>query len=331
MVPDYVEDDKPTLAKCMRSSLQLNLLAAPRLYSKLRWGSNLSCPIDIPSTITTSSITRVSPTKRENLELIRTFYLDNHVLGDCSTFRSRAARPEDIVPIAVLHHGTGEERPIKLIHIHTPLNSHCSFLSRLAPRRLVVTVTHLNGMLPIGSIEQRLLSKVIVYTNLKNGQLLYGDAPQPPHMRPFHKSSATNKTLVYIITEMNTDANPGLGKPMLSFCAHLANVIYRPEFAQNILFVDATGRNRHPNVSKAYCCEKNIARLERRIRRIFKKELEVVKFRWRTEGDNCDYKDIAEAQATTIKFMNSREYLDNYDTEGEFTDEERARLMVTDM
>ena len=194
MVLDYVGDDKPTLAKCMRASLQFNLLAAPRLYSKLRWGSNSSCPIDIPSTITTSSITRVSPTKRENLELIRTSHLDNHVSGDCLTFRSRAARPQHIVPIAVLHYGIGEERPIKLIHIHTPLGSHCSFLPRLAPRRLVVTVTHFSGMLSIGSIDQRRLSKVIVYTytNLKNGQLLYGDALHPQHMRPFHKSSATN-------------------------------------------------------------------------------------------------------------------------------------------
>jgi hypothetical protein len=29
--------------------------------------------------------------------------------------------------------------------------------------------------------------------------------------------------------------------------------------------------------------------------------------------------------------MDIRDYLENYETEGEFTDEERARLIVTDM
>jgi hypothetical protein len=275
MILDYVGDDKPTLARCMRSSLQLNLLAAPRLYGHLRWGSKLSCPIDIPSPTTAgSSITRLSPTKRENLELIRTFHLDYHRREDCAALLCAPARKENIIPVPVLHYATEDRRAIlnghyvKPEHLYIPIKSRCFFLPHIGPRKLVITDAHFNHFLPLRSVDERFLTKVVMFAYLgRSGG--YGTL-QRQYKRPFFRASTSGKTIVYIIIAMDSDYDLHSDLGIRPFCEHLAEVVYQPEFAQDVLVVNAIGRNRHPSVNHNPSSDLRYVRLETEARSTLK-------------------------------------------------------------
>lgn len=345
MVLDYVGDDKPTLAKCMRASLQFNLLAAPRLYSNLRWGARLPYPLKITYTQRTILPTQFSsghlvpprpfPTKQENLQHIQTFRLHDHTLKDCARFASKAVRPEDVTFVPVLHYSAGatkKDRRMDVNHLYKHYKSRCLFLPLLAPTKLVITKAHFTELLPIRSIDQRCLKKIVVITSLKEATSSIEDPQQPQHIQTFRKNSSGNPIVVYMFTELDADdCTPSEGISM--FTDHLAEVIYGPKFANEIILVNATGRLRTTKTHTRYSSTKTFIALQVAVQAILVESMKKVKSYWSTSNPRARhlYKRLSVAEGTTVKCMDSREYLEIYETEGEFTDEERARLMVTDM
>jgi hypothetical protein len=353
MILDYVGDDKPTLAKCMRSSLQLNFLAAPRLYKNIRWSSSASFPLTILPSPDNDSETRISPTKSENLGFIRELHLEAHSLHDCSVLPAKVPKSTRAIRVPVLHYSVqqhahnsdGTYGPYN--HLCTSMRSRCHFLPHIAPTKLVITAMKHQELLPIRSIDQRHLSKIVVDLAFEAAFVYADSEPISQSLCPFFRSSATTKkAVVYMINELPSDEclYPGV---YLHLSSHLEEVAYRQNFAQDIIIVNATGRDRGSLHQNRYTCAEQYAIPQESVRKSLASELEEVKEHWEERGAKGHYKEVKEhwtaggakrryktvsdAEATTIKFMNSREYLENYETEGEFTDDERARLMVTDM
>lgn len=337
MILDYVGDDKPTLAKCMRTSLQMNLIAAPRLYTRLRWGNGLAFPLAFPHPCPESIPSRLSPSKSDNLELVLELHLGNHqasICPPCSLDGLRSSQPHRLLHVPILSykaHSRGFNWHAKDNHIDSS-SSRCAVLSCIAPTKLVVHASYWEP-LPIRSIDQRNLREIVSWIDLSYPSSGSGlKREQKP--QPFGQSTSNKKTVVYIISDMAPDGeNDQYSKyPIDVFCQHLMEVIYKRRFATEILIVNGAGRAQESARDFIYSCEERFRNMETDIRLAKKEQLERLESFWETRwtegtGGTPSYKTMEEAEATTIHFLDSREYLQSYNTPGELTDEERIWYM----
>ena len=101
-------------------------------------------------------------------------------------------------------------------------------------------------------------------------------------------------------------------------------VLYKAHFALDVYIVNGAGRAMESAGKIGYSCEKRFAALKADIR--LHEELEANKVReyWKTRkgGGTPVYKSVFDVEQTDIHFLDSREYLEKCDTDGEFTDEE---------
>jgi hypothetical protein len=186
MILDYIGDDKPTLARCMRVSQQLNSLVAPRLYTRLEWGNNLKFPLTLPTPDSKAVIPRLSPTTRDIiLSSTRELHLDDHCKPHCKYC------PWTMAMVKTIH----ETLPIPILSYKASSPGFCDLLANIAPTKLVIRASYWEP-LPIRSIDQRNLAKIVSWVNI-DPQFLGTQRTQ--HTTPFVDSSATNHTVIYIL------------------------------------------------------------------------------------------------------------------------------------
>jgi hypothetical protein len=315
---DFVGDDKSTLARCMRVFQQLNALAAPRLYRDIRWGSHVPSPFAHSPPI--DSGLRISPTKRDSLVHIRTLRVDNHSIADCNSESQHAfeEQMEDLLHVDVLIHEAiedyGDATCYRIFSFDTP----GALLSHIGPKKLVLNATYTDSFPePIRPIDQQDLEKIVTWVNWCPSNRY----PKPQHVRPFVSSRAASRTIVYLIgfprdSSSFTDAPVG-------FHQRITNMVYSSGFASEIIFVNA-------HISQ--CREarevfnKRFATMGTEIETVVAAELgmNTSSASTATETDSGD-KSKRQPQMPIVKCIGMREYLDNYETAGEFTDEERKR------
>ena len=109
------------------------------------------------------------------------------------------------------------------------------------------------------------------------------------------------------------------GSPMARIKEHLAEVMYRREYAQEICVVNALG-SAHDGVFRSF---------EAQIRATVGKERKKVEAYWKTKrgGGAAKYKTVSAAEGTSIKFLDIQDYMEKQNTAGEFTIGEKARYM----
>jgi hypothetical protein len=165
MIVDHVGDDKPTLARCLRTSLQMNLTAAPRLYTRLQWEDGLTFPLALPHPVLKSLLSRLSTSKSDNLKLVLEFHLGHHPITTCppqSIENLRKSQPNGLLHVPILSykaHSKASNWHASDNHIDHP-HSRCHVLSCIAPTKLVVHASYWEP-LPIRSIDQRNLREIV--------------------------------------------------------------------------------------------------------------------------------------------------------------------------
>jgi hypothetical protein len=325
MILDYIGDDKPTLASCMRVSQQLNSLVAPRLYARLEWGNNLKFPLTLPTPDSTAVIPRLSPTKRHIiLSSTRELHLNDHCKPHCKYCPWTMAMVKTIhetLPIPVLSYKASSPgfTESKYNHIDTP-SSQCDLLANIAPTKLVIRASYWEP-LPIRSIDQRNLAKIVSWVNI-DSQFLGTQRTQ--HTTPFVDSSATNPTVIYILHNSTStkDAYPEVRaeSSLGQFRDHLVEVMYKSHFASKVLVVnDAKG-----------CTDADLVKLKKFVQASLSKERKKIETYWKAKrgGGTAKYKTVSAAKGTAIKFVDIQGHLKKHDTAGEFTDKEKARYMT---
>jgi len=123
--------------------------------------------------------------------------------------------------------------------------------------------------------------------------------------------------------------SPHRPDPMIGFREHLMEVLYKAHFALDVYIVNGAGRALESAGKMRYSCEKRFAALKADIR--LDEGLEAYKVReyWKSRkgGGTPFYKSVFDVEQTDIHFLDSQEYLEKWDTGGEFTDEERIWYM----
>ena len=320
--------DKPTVAKLMRVSSTINHMAAPRLYAHVKWRTNHVCPL-AATPHEGGSLVRVSPPKSHILNHVRTVHLCFQSLLDCPLLQTEDGKtivlPIDILRYAVRSHNNdslSQYTNKAQNHVHTS-GRDCSFLSGLAPAKLIIDHAVHNDHLPVRFIDKRRLSKIVVNINLfVYSRFRHGEQPRVD-FRAFGNSPARSKSVVFIISDLYTGP-PVLGAQHSHFCSKLADETYRANFASIILVVNATGLFKNENGRIISRQAQDISPVAVRLLMCTEERLCQLKFSWGLKLLISRWKNVAEAEATTIKFIDLQEYLRDHDTTGEFTDEERA-------
>jgi len=333
IILDFLGGRKPTLAKCMRVSLQMYQVIAPRLYTHLDWSARRSFPLFLP-TNSSSLSNRVSPTKSELFHLIRSFDLENHLNSHCKMSFGVAplrTRLETLLRIPLLKYNTFGKAVTQgpSNHIDAP-SSRCPILAKIAPKKLVIRSSYTEP-LPIRYVDRGNLTEVVAFVGLVPLPLANGRLKQK--RQPFCKKSPTGKNVVYIISSMDRDGIlpqlPPHQDHMACFREHVMEVLFKPHFALDVYIANGAGRAMESAGKTGYSYAKLFAALRADILSHEKLEIEKVREYWKTRrsGGTPLYKSIWDMEHTDIHFMDSREYLENWDTDGEFTDEERIRYM----
>jgi hypothetical protein len=331
MILDLIGDDKPILAKCMRSFLQLNLLVIPRLYTHIQWGDILSFPLTSSPLYPRLIGPRLSPTKTEILQLVRTFHLQDHTSEDCPAVRGDLTHI-DVLRYSACHRFVGAKSGLYglLLNHNRASDSKCRILAGMAPKKLIIDDTSNVDPVPTRSFNYCQLAKIVVNIWLSRSMWTpYNHSPAqsgtPP--RPFGTSPVSTKSLIVLINIIGkTDADPGLKREQDSFCSTLGALVYRPNFASTVLFVNATGLDRNQDGHVISRTPQDIAKLQSKLLADLAAQFQLVKNYWEggQQGGVAAWKTLLEAQATKVMFIDIQEYLRDYDTTGEFTDEERA-------
>jgi len=333
MILDCLGGHKPTLAKCMRVSLRIYHIVAPRLYTHLDWTGRQPFPLFIPP-ISSPLSHRMSPSKPDLLRLVRSFDLGNHRHWDCSpSFYVDPLRNclDTLLEVDLLKYSTygkavTQARPN---HIDAP-GSRCPILAKIAPEKLVIHASYTEP-LPIRYIDRGSLITIVSFLDLVPIRSAHDRVKQK--RQPFCNKSPNGKDVVYVIANMDADgAQPQSSTrsdPMACFRDHLMEVLYKPHFALDVYIVNGAGRAMESAGKIGYSCEKRFAALQADIR--VHEELEADKVRecWkaRKRGGTPFYKSVFDVGRTDIHFLDSREYLEDWITDGEFTDEERIWYM----
>ena len=320
--------DKPTLAKLMRVSSSMNHMVGPRLYAHVKWRTNHVCPLAVTPRAG-GSVVRVSPPKSDILNHVRTVHFCFQSLLDCPLLQTEDGKtivlPIDILRYAVRSHNDdslSQYTDKAQNHVHTS-GRDCSFFSGLASAKLVIDHAVHNDHLPVRFIDKGRLRKIVVNINLfVYSRFRHGEQPRI-RFRPFGNSPTRSKSVVFIISDLYTGP-PVLGSQHSHFWSKLAEETYRANFASTILVVNATGLIRN---EKGYVVSRqpqDISSVAARLVTCMEEKSRQLKFSWGLMLLTSRWKTVAEAEATTIKFIDIQEYLRDYDTMGEFTDEERA-------
>ena len=317
----------------MRVSLRMYQVVAPRLYTHADWSGPRSFPLFLPPS-SSLLLNRVSPPKPELLQLIHSFDLGNHRHWHCCPgyfVDYRRNRLETLLEVPILKYNTFGKAVTQFQpnHLDTP-TSRCPILAKIAPTKLVIHASYTEP-LPIRYIDRKNLTKIVAFLGLVPLPFANGRIQQK--RQPFSSKSPIGKEVVYIIANMDRDGMPpqptNRPDPTVSFREHLMEVRYKPNFALDVYIVNGAGRAMESAGKIGYSCEKRFAALQADIR--VHEELEAEKVREylkaRKRGATPFYKSVFDVGRTDIHFLDSREYLENWDTDGEFTDEERIWYM----
>lgn len=327
MILDYIGDDKPALASCALASQRFYHLAAPRLYARLEWGNNSKFPLTLPTYDVNTPLHRRFQTKLDViLSHTREFHLDDHCKPHCKWCpwtKALVKRIPENLSIPILSYNAfsnGRYVNSEENHIITP-SSRCELLAQFAPVKLVIRASY-SEPLPIRSINQQNLAKIVSWVSIDDE---YPGCDREQQIIPFAKSEANTKTVVYIIHDMSTldkQLSVAAGSPLARIKEHLAEVIYRREYAQEICVVNALG-SAHDDVFRTY---------QAQIMSTLNEEGKKVEAYWKTKRGRgaAKYKTVSAAEGTSIKFLDIREYLTKHDTAGEFTDGDKAKYMGRD-
>jgi len=168
VILDSLDNHKPTLAKCMRVSLRMYQLVAPRLYTYVDWSGPQSFPFFLPPA-SSLLLNRVSPPKSDLFHLIRSFDLIAHARYRCCPLRfysDEKNRLESLLNVPLLKYNTFGKAISQTYpnHIDTP-SSRCPILAKIAPTRLVVHASY-TELLPIRYIDRRNLNKIVAFLGL---------------------------------------------------------------------------------------------------------------------------------------------------------------------
>jgi hypothetical protein len=206
----------------------------------------------------------------------------------------------------------------KYNHIDTP-GSKCDLLANIAPTKLVIRASYWEP-LPIRSIDQRNLAKIVTWVNI-DPQLLGTQKTQ--HTTPFVDSSAIDQTVIYILHNSTStkEVYPEvrMESPLGQFRDHLVEIMYKPHFAFKVLVV---------NAAKG-CTDANLVKLKKFVQASLRKERKKIETYWKAKrgGGTAKYKTVSAAKGTAIKFLDVQEYMRKHDTAGEFTDDEKTMYM----
>jgi hypothetical protein len=207
--------------------------------------------------------------------------------------------------------------------------SVCLLPFGLAPKKVVFDNAKHKEPVPIRSINCQHLAKIVVNISLSYTHVFKSLLNRKPKYRPrpFGTSSAETKTVVLLISEMGeVDADFGLEWEQKSFCSNLAALAYRSNFASTILLVNATGLVKAAAGSAEPCNPTDITSLRPRLLLDLTAQIKLLKEYWiRRREETPTWKTLVEAQATEVKFIDTLEYLRDYDTKGKFTDEESSK------
>jgi hypothetical protein len=318
----------------MSASFQMNLMAAPRLYNRLQWGDGLAFPLALSHPTQEPLSSRLSPSKSDNLKLVLEFHLGNHSITTCSPHSLedlKKSQPNGVLHVPILSykaHSRGSNWHASDNHIDHP-HSRCHVLSCIGPTKLVVHASYWEP-LPIRSIDQRNLREIVSWIDLTYPSSGSGMKREQTH-QPFGKSTSNHKTVVYIISDMAPDGEQGQysNHSIETFCQHLMEVMYRRHFATEILIVNGAGHSRQSAGDITHSCQEQFTNMEADINFSMRGQIGKVQEFWETRWSEGSrgfpvYKTMEDVEATTVQFLDSREYLENYNTLGEFTEEERV-------
>jgi len=327
MILDQIGNDKPTLAKCMGATLQLSTLVAPRLYTVIHWKRDR--PFPLRPTIRAKTTSRLPSNK--HYDLIKICHLRDHDPQECAGAMSGNGY-NLILPVPVLLYSVQSnydsyqglhQRACNVTHKSRP---SCRLLQTLAPKTVVLEDARYYEPIPLSLIDPQQLSKIVVRIDLSHTGRAYPRPTSQLPRRPFGRSPARSKSVVFIINGFqDNDFDAGTADEENGFCAILAKQLYKPNFASLVLLVNATGLITARNGSIHSRQRADISGLQFPLHSRADLQLSELRHHWSSERKVArPWKTLGEAQAMQIKFIDIQEYLREYDTSGEFTEEERA-------
>jgi hypothetical protein len=233
--------------------------------------------------------------------------------------RDLERKKDDLLHVDLLTYEASDIRRENTSSHIDPVGTTCVLLSHIAPKKLVLKAV--NGEpLPIRSIDQRELEKIVSWV----GWNPFYHRITPQQMPPFASSCAPFRTIVYLLEYrlsgyLQADA-------VMSFRNHIKDMVYGNAYASKIVFVNA---NFDLSGAAREISNERFATLKTEIETALAVERGIDTSFEATAADNeTGGKSKPQAEMPTVKFLGMREYVEEYDTAGEFTDKERKLFIV---
>ena len=164
------------------------------------------------------------------------------------------------------------------------------------------------------SIDQLNLEKVVSWV----GCHPFNHRARTQHIPPFTGSLANSKTIVYILGDPCYEDLQAIA--LDSFHKHVMDIVYSCGSAVEVFVVNA----HFPRLARE-SSDKQFATSTIEIETALTAQRDIV-LRTRGEDDDTSCSSNGQPEVATVKFLEMYEYLEENDTDGEFTDQERRLL-----